>query len=373
MKKLSNKWKPIILMALLSSLPLLYSCNPDGDPEVIPDSPSDESMFFPNPEPATWNTLNPDSLGWNTTKLNELNTYLKNKKTKGFIILKNGRIVVEEYYNLHNKNAKWNWYSAAKSLTSTMVGIAEAEGKMHLDSSTSTYLGEDWSALTDEREDSIKLKHHLSMSTGLKNPIGNWMEWTCIQPLCFMYQAPVNTRWAYHQGAFTLNQEMVSAATGTNFKQYCRTKIQDPLGMDGSWTNLLGANVFSSTTRSMARFGLLVLNKGTWKDTIVFPEDYYNRMIQPSQDMNKAYGYLWWLNGQEDFLGTQNQTVFQGSLVPNAPSDMFCALGAQDQKIYIIPSLDMVVVRCGEPAGNTEFASSSFDNELWGKLMDILP
>ena len=373
MTEVKNLWRPILGVLFLTSISFIYSCNPDDGPEVIPDDPADETMFFPSAEPAVWNTLDADSLGWDTEKLGALNTYLRNKKTKGFIILKNGRIVVEEYYNLHNKNAKWNWYSAAKSLTSVMIGIAESQGKMHLDSMTSTYLGESWSALTDEREDSIKLKHHMSMSTGLKNPIGNWMAWTCTEPLCFKYEAPVNSRWAYHQGAFTLNQEMISEATGMNFKQYCRTKIQEPLNMDGSWSNLLGANVFSSTTRSMARFGLLVLNKGVWKDSVVFPEDYYNLMIQPSQDMNKAYGYLWWLNGHEDFLGTQDQTLYQGSLVPNAPSDMFCALGAQDQKIYVVPSQNLVVVRCGEPAGNTEFATSSFDNELWGKIMEILP
>jgi len=305
--------------------------------------------------------------------MNALKTYLNNKKTKGFIILKNGRIVMEEYFNLHNKNANWNWFSAAKSFTSTMVGIAEAEGKISLDSSSSVYLGKNWSSLSSVREDSIQVKHHISMSTGLKNPIGNLIQWTCLQPACFNYEAPVGSRWAYHQGAFTLTQNIITAATGTNYKAYGKEQIQDKIGMNGSWSSLGSINIFSSTTRSMARFGLLALNKGVWNGETIYPLSYHNRMIQSSQTKNKAYGYLWWLNGKDDFLGTQNQTQYNGYLIPNAPADMFCALGANDQKIYVVPSQGLVIVRMGEAAGNTQFASSSFDNELWGKLNEIFP
>jgi hypothetical protein len=58
--------------------------------------------------------------------------------------------------------------------------------------------------------------------------------------------------------------------------------------------------------------------------------------------------------------------------VPNGPSDGFGALGANDQKIYVATNLNMVVVRSGESAGNGQLSNSSFDNELWGKINEVM-
>ncbi|HNC38741.1 MAG TPA: serine hydrolase, partial [Chitinophagaceae bacterium] len=69
-----------------------------------------------------------------------------------------------------------------------------------------------------------------------------------------------------------------------------------------------------------------------------------------------------------------SQKVYSGYLIPNAPADMFAALGAKDQKLYVIPSKNMVIVRMGNAAyqGNASFAKSGFDNELWGKIMGVI-
>jgi hypothetical protein len=66
------------------------------------------------------------------------------------------------------------------------------------------------------------------------------------------------------------------------------------------------------------------------------------------------------------------QAIFNGSLIPNAPADMYAALGKNDQKIYVVPSMKIVIIRMGEDAGNTNLAMSSFDNELWGKLKVVM-
>ncbi len=66
------------------------------------------------------------------------------------------------------------------------------------------------------------------------------------------------------------------------------------------------------------------------------------------------------------------QNVLNGPLTPNAPIDMFAALGKYDQKIYVVPSQNIVVIRMGDSAGNIQLAASSFDNELWGKLKMII-
>ncbi|HLO79486.1 MAG TPA: hypothetical protein VK166_00925, partial [Chitinophagaceae bacterium] len=66
------------------------------------------------------------------------------------------------------------------------------------------------------------------------------------------------------------------------------------------------------------------------------------------------------------------QLVLNGPLTPNAPADMYAALGKNDQKVYVVPSQNLVVIRMGESAGNSMLALSSFDNELWGKLKTLI-
>jgi CubicO group peptidase (beta-lactamase class C family) len=138
----------------------------------------------------------------------------------------------------------------------------------------------------------------------------------------------------------------------------------------GAWVNLDDLSVYWSTTKNMARFGLLSLNKGNWDGTTIISEGFFNQAITTSQTINQAYGYLWWLNGKSSYHLPQSQLQFSGTLIANAPNDMYMALGKNDQKIYVIPSKKMVVIRMGEVANpeNPTFGLSGFDEELWGKI-----
>ncbi|MGB5498389.1 MAG: serine hydrolase [Maribacter sp.] len=360
MKSISIAFLSIIFVVVIG-------CSNDSD-NIEKEMPIPTGMYFPPLDGETWETVTSSQLQWNTENEEALYEYLETTNTKGFIILKNGRIVVEKYFNGHNRNADWTWFSAAKSLTATFIGIAQEEGILDINNKTSDYLGANWSQLTAEKQDLITVKHHLSMTTGLTPHLGDFAPWVCTLPICLQYTADAGTSWAYHQGAFMLLQEMITQNSGVSFQEYCKTKVADKIGMEGNWTNSLGLNIYNSNTRSMARFGLLMHNKGTWDGSIVVSESYFNEMTNTSQDINKSYGYLWWLNGKESIVGTTSTMVLSGPLVPNAPDDMFAALGANDQKIYVIPSKDLVIIRCGDSAGEMQLGPSSFDNELWGKI-----
>ena len=67
-----------------------------------------------------------------------------------------------------------------------------------------------------------------------------------------------------------------------------------------------------------------------------------------------------------------SQLNFDGKLIPNAPNDLFAALGKNDQKIYVIPSKSIVVIRMGNKATTETLTLSSFDNELWKKINDLI-
>ena len=356
--------KPIYLLLFVL---LVFNCSSD-DTSGSDDMPPEASIYFPPITGNEWETTSTTSLDWNDTALQDLYTYLEEKDTKGFMILKDGKIVSERYFNGHNANATWAWFSAVKSLTATAVGVAQEEGFLDIDNKTSDYLGNNWSSLTAQQQDLITVKHHLSMTTGLQNTPANFIAWTCTIPLCMQYNAAAGTKWQYHQGAFTQLQNMLSQSTDMNFKAYIKTRISDEIGITGTWDDLLGANIFLSNTRGMARFGLLMLNKGTWNENIIVSESYYNEMTNTSQNLNKSYGYLWWLNGKESFMTPGVQNINDGYLIPNAPADMIAALGAQDQKIYVVPSQNLVIVRSGLAAGPEELANSGFDNVLWEKI-----
>ncbi len=125
--------------------------------------------------------------------------------------------------------------------------------------------------------------------------------------------------------------------------------------------------------RSMARFGLLMLNKGKWDNTAILSDtNYFNAQVNTSQNLNLSYGYLTWLNGKTSFMVPTLQNVFPGPLIPSAPPDMYAALGKNDQKIYVVPSEKLVVIRLGNSAGGFQLSVSDFDNRLWGKLKTII-
>ena len=144
--------------------------------------------------------------------------------------------------------------------------------------------------------------------------------------------------------------------------------------MNGLWIKTPGSNnIYYSNARSMARFGLLLLNKGKWNSSAILNDtNYFHSQVNTSQSMNLSYGYLTWLNGKSSYMLPQSQIVFSGSIIPNAPADLFAALGKNDQKIYVVPSQQLVIIRMGNTAGGVKPAGSDFDNELWGKLKTII-
>jgi hypothetical protein len=91
-----------------------------------------------------------------------------------------------------------------------------------------------------------------------------------------------------------------------------------------------------------------------------------------SQNINLSYGYLWWLNGKSSYHLPQTQFQFSGSIISTAPSDMYCALGKDDQKIYVIPSRKIVIIRMGDAADGSNMALSDFDEVLWEKISAVI-
>ena len=331
------------------------------------DTTNVEAMYFPPINSSVWETKDITSLGWNTSKIQELKDFLIQNNTKSFMISVNGRIVMEEYYNGHNASATWEWNSAGKTLVASTVGIAQQENLLNINNKASEYLGSGWTNMPVDKENLITCKNLLSMTSGIDDTK------QLIIKSNLNYIADASTRWSYHN-VFQKLMDIVSNATKSDFETYFNTKIKNKIGMDGFWNNGLIFKIYNSNTRSMARFGLLALNKGKWENEQILNEAFFIESISSSQAINPSYGYLWWLNGKNKFMIPTEQTVYQGSLIPNAPSDMYAAMGANDQRIYVIPSKKMVIIRMGEASNpsNPSFAVSGFDSLLWDKINAVI-
>lgn len=356
-----------ILLPILS-LFLITACNSSDDstPEQNPDN---EAMYFPVNGSDIWETKTPAALGWNEAAIQPLLDYLQQKHSRSFIILVNGRIVMENYFNGHTATTPWYWASAGKTLTSTVSGIAQDEGLLNINDKASDYLGTGWTSAPLNKENLITCKHLLTMTSGLNDAGGD-----SVEPADLQYLADAGTRWAY-DNVYVKMQDVVAAASGQTWNNYFNTKLRDKIGMTGTWLasgDSDDLSVYWSTTRSMARFGNLILNNGNWNGTQIVSSAYLSAATTTSQQINKAYGYLWWINGEESYHLPQSQLQLNGSLVPNGANDMYMALGKNDQKIYVIPSKKMVVIRMGDAADEENWALSGFDNELWGKINAVI-
>jgi len=321
-----------------------------------------QSLYFPPTTANVWDSILPSNLNYCQARIDSLYNYLQAKNTKSFILLKDGKRVLEKYFGTYKRDSIWYWASASKSLASFITGVAQQKGYININNQVSQYLGTGWTSAPLAKENLITVKNLISMNSGLEDapPLPCDNEDTA--KACLTYLADAGPRWAYHTGAYRKVQDVVSNAVGQNYNIITNNWIESQTGMSGTWFQ----QVYYSKARDMARFGLLNLNKGIWNtDTIIKDTAYFRAMTNTSQNLNKAYGYLWWLNGKSSLMTPGFQFVFPGTLMSNAPSDMYCALGKNDQKIYVVPSTNMVVVRQGNTAGGFNLAASAFDNVLW--------
>ncbi|MBI2760616.1 MAG: serine hydrolase [Chloroflexi bacterium] len=319
--------------------------------------------YFPPVAGDEWETVTPADAGWDAGRLEEALTFAAERNSTAMVIVWGGRIMAERYWRDWDLHRAAAIASCQKSITSVLAGIAQEDGALRIGDRVTDYLGAGWCDAPPEAENRITVRHLLTMTSGLNDRL--------------RYIADAGSTWYYNTPAYYRTKAVIEKAAGMSMNDYTRAKLWSRIGMqDSLWFgDLLGptpAQQYRASARDMARFGLMILAGGSWAgQDIIADKTYLADALSTSQDRNPAYGYLWWLNGKERFLlpGPASRGG-DGSFIPDAPADMVCALGAGDKKIYVVPSLNLVVARHGDAAGmdRTE-AVSSFDNQLWQKLM----
>jgi CubicO group peptidase (beta-lactamase class C family) len=326
---------------------------------------SAQELYFPNSIKHEWETVSAQEGGWSEKGLDMLSKYLEESDSKAFILLQNGKIVAEHYYQDFGKDSIYYWASAGKTLTAFLTGIAIEKGYMDLEDPVSDYLGEGWSACEPEDEAKRKLIHHLTMTSG-HDDTG---EFGCTKPECLLCIAEPGNRWAYHQGAYTLITYMLeNNGMYSNINMMLNSEIGQTTGITAAYIKLGDNRIVFSTPRDFAAFGLLMLGQGDWDgQTILADKNYIADMTRPSQSLNESYGYLTWVNRGESYMLPQSQLVFPSRIAPALPLGTYAGIGANGQIVCVIPEWNTVFVRMGEMSGSG-FAPVNFFAEI-GELL----
>lgn len=361
-----NIWRRLLLLLAFGALVATLSA------QKAVAQPPPPPLYFPpltNSSGANWDTLPASQLGWCEARIDTLYDYLESVDTKAFIVLKDGKRVLEKYFGTFTEDSLWYWASAGKSLTAFTVGLAQEQGFLNIQDTSAKYLGNAWSSMTSTQEAAVNIRHHLTMTTGLDD---NGPNDDCTDDTCLTYLAAPGTRWSYHNAPYTLLDEVITNATGQTLNGFVTATIKAKTGMTGSYLPLGYNRVFFSNARSFARFGLLMLARGGWANTPVMTDTaYFSAMVTPSQTLNQSYGYLWWLNGQPSHRLPGSQLLFQGPLLPDAPPDVYSAIGKNGQLLSVQPSQGLVVIRMGEDnTGN--LVPTVMINDIWRELGRVI-
>ncbi|MHA7129139.1 serine hydrolase domain-containing protein [Algoriphagus namhaensis] len=360
----SYLWKKCLWVSLLV---LIY-------PSIVAQTLS-KDLYFPPKDSGNWERVDLNSLSWDNEALAELLAWLPRSGTRSFVILKNGKLVVEEYWGAKltgmgdmDQQSVWYWASAGKTLTAGLLGIAEEEKSLRVKDPVSDYLGEDWTSMPVEAERNILISHLLSMSSGLDERIERPDE---TNPENLTFFAPAGKRWAYHQAPYFLLMDLLEKASGKTVNDYFQSTLGRAIGMNGFWQNTGKQRLFFSDARSMARYGLLLLNRGEWAGEEIIPTRYVDRMLASSQSDNPSYGYLTWINSTDGLKLPGYQVRLKRQLLPGGSQRAFMALGKNGQILLVLPEEGIVLVRMGSSSSENEI-QESFLKEFWVKFQKVL-
>ena len=309
--------------------------------------------------------VSPAAAGMDARKLDAIAAQAKKGKSNCLAVVRTGELVGEWYFRGTGPDTAQNIFSATKSVTSTLVGIAQDDGDLNIGDSASKWIPE-WRG-TPAR--AVTVRDLLSMDSG--------REWSMRTDYARLLRARDRTRfaiglkqqqppgrvWVYTNAAVQTLQRVLRQATGQDVATYARERLFEPLGMAhttmtadraGNAQMFMGVR---STCRDLAGFGSLLLDHGRRGGRQIVSARWVAEATgRSSSKLNAAYGYLWWLNRPGTVAGPLSATdlgaarhprTVQGPLVHGAPRDMFWALGLGNQLVQVDPGSATVVVRLG--------------------------
>lgn len=308
---------------------------------------------------------NPDTVAWpmgdrltdtipQGMNMNKLNTALQKafndsvgtKGTYAVAIAYKDQLVAEKYRKGFSSTNRFLSWSMGKSFTQALVGIMVKKGLLDINAPA------DIAVWQNDSRKNITIDELMHMNSGLQwnEDYGNQSDVTVMlhekaDMAKYTYDKPAqyspDSVWYYSSGATNVVSYLIREALNNDsvYWGFPRTELFNPIGMrsaifepDASGT-FVGSSYLYATMRDYVRFGLLYLHGGNWLGNQILPEGWTDYTVQPAKGAKGGYGSFFWLKKANDF--------------PGVPSDLSMCRGHDGQYIYIIPSLNLVVVRTG--------------------------
>ncbi|WP_206285923.1 serine hydrolase domain-containing protein [Yeosuana marina] len=307
------------------------------------------------------------------TKENILEDFIREQKVAGLLILQDGKIRLERYALEHNDTNLWSSLSVAKSVTSTLVGVAIKDGYIKsVDDYVTDYLPE----LKGSAFDRVKIRHLLTMTSGVKwnenytdpdSDIAGFDRDTTVDGMkaivSYMRRLPAEAepgkKFNYSTGETHLLGALISSATQQSLSHYLSSKIWMPYGMEQTATWRLDRTgqemagcCLQMRLRDFGRFGQFVLEDGYINGKSIVPDDWFKTATQIQVPLwpGGGYGYGWWIFNSYSFE----------------------ALGIYGQKIYIDPSRKLVIaINSAWPEADSNkrhFAAANFIKSITDEI-----
>lgn len=302
-----------------------------------------------------------DAEGWEksdfpyqTEKIKELKAAILKeslKKITSVLVIKDGKILIEEYFNGASRKTLHNTRSVGKTFTSALTGIALSEGLLKsAEQPLSDFYDLKKFDNYSNKKANVTIKNLLTMSSAFEGfdfdsnspgneenmyPQKNWVAWTLNLP---MASREPGSEWAYFTAGIVVLGDILDKHVPGRLEKYAAQKLFVPMGITKyKWqytpqkvANTAGGLQLSSL--SLAKFGQLYLNNGNWKGKQILPETWVaeshsKQMAVPTDSMN--YGFLFW---NKSYKGT------------NGPYESYFCSGNGGNKIHIFKELNTVVV-----------------------------
>jgi len=302
----------------------------------------------------------------------------KLKYTRAVLVVYDGRLIAERYAPGFDRNMPLLGWSMSKSITNALVGIMVKNGKLRLNEPAPV---PEWQKVGDPRG-RITLDQLLRMSSGLEfgevyKPLYDATKMLYGSPDFAAYAAAKHlasapdTKWSYSSGTANIISRIVRTEADKSYHNsytFMREELFDRIGMqsaepepDPSGT-FVGSSYTFATPRDWARFGLLYLQDGVWNGERILPEGWVAYTTTPTSGAPKGeYGALFWLNaGPVSDPGKRRW--------PSSPADAYSADGYQEQKVIVIPSRKLVLVRFGATSVRKAWNTDKFIADVLAAL-----
>ncbi|MEJ2597130.1 MAG: serine hydrolase [Anaerolineales bacterium] len=297
------------------------------------------------------------------------NSFLETNGTQAFIVVQDGAILYENYFNHTQRDSIVTSFSVAKSFGSALIGIALQEGYIKsVNDPITTYLPE--LAERDPRFNEITIRHLLLMASGLEYKDFRSLLLNGDDPLTTYYPDqrkialenthitdPPGLYFQYNKYHPQLLGMILERTTGMPVTNYLQTRIWDKLGMEygGSWSTDSQASDFEKMETGVnaraidfAKFGVLYLNHGLWDRKLVIPITWVDESTQPLLPKNYSDYYNEWVKAMP---GQGYYKYMWWGMAREGGSYDFTAEGDKGQFIYVSPEKNMVIVRNGVKYG----------------------